>query len=351
MQMAGCELRADLVSCAVMGFVQVAKNLPFFRRLLSETVQYIRAHPPDVLVLVDYPGFNLRVAAAAKKLGVPIVYYISPQIWAWRPGRIHKIARLVDKMIVILPFEEELYKKENVDVTYVGHPLLDSIAEAELDEDFLEQIDARDPSSIFGFLPGSRRQEIRVTLPVMIETAKILLKQLPQATFLIPCSSRDNMEFVRAAVTHETIPVRILLGNIYEVAKTSRCCLVASGTATLEVACFLTPLIVVYRTGGVAWIIGRRFLRVPNISLVNILAGREVVPEMLQHRMQPDLLASAMADLCRDGEKRDKMVSDLKRVRERLGAPGASQRAAKAVWELLERRPAQASAAASYQGL
>lgn len=342
MQMAGCKLRADLVSCAVMGFVQVAKNLRFFRRLLSETVKYIQAHPPDALVLVDYPGFNLRVAAAVKKLGVPVIYYISPQVWAWRPGRIHTIARLVDKMIVILPFEEELYKRENVDVTYVGHPLLDSIAEAEPEPDFLGQLGAPDPLGIFGLLPGSRKQEIRANLPIMIEAAKILLRQLPQATFLIPCSSRANMEFVQSMVAHETIPIRNFLGKIYEVAKVSRCCLVASGTATLEVACFLTPLVVVYRTGRLAWLIGRRFLHVSHISLVNILAGEEVVPEMLQHRMRPELLASMAAELCLDGEKRSKVVSDLKRVRERLGTPGASQRAARAVWELLN-HPSQAA--------
>ncbi|UCD56675.1 MAG: lipid-A-disaccharide synthase, partial [Candidatus Hydrogenedentota bacterium] len=197
MQAAGCVLRTDLVSSAVMGFSQVAKNLRFFHRLLSETARYMHQHRPDVLVLVDYPGFNLRLAATAKKLNIPVVYYISPQIWAWRPRRIYKIAKLVDKMLVILPFEEELYRKANVDVTYVGHPILDSVSETELDANFLRQIDVTDSTNLIGLLPGSRKQEILAILPVMIDTAKILLEQEPRARFLIPCSSHSNVELAQ----------------------------------------------------------------------------------------------------------------------------------------------------------
>jgi lipid-A-disaccharide synthase len=339
MKQAGCELRWDLASHAVMGFTQVAKNLRFFRRLLSESVKHIERHRPDALVLVDYPGFNLRLAAAAKKLNIPILYYISPQVWAWRPRRIHRIARLVDKMMVILPFEKELYRKVNVDVTYVGHPLLDSIAEARLDTDFLREMDVPDAANLIGLLPGSRRQEILTVLPVMIETARILLKQMPQARFMIPCSSRSNMEIAGEILAeNEAIPVRLFPGKIYEVASASRCCIVVSGTATLEVACFLTPLVVVYRTGHLAWLLGRGFLKVGHISLVNILAGREVVPEMLQYRMRPDLLAETAAELCREGGKREEMIGELRKVRERLGAPGASLRAARIVCEFIDNR-------------
>lgn len=338
MKQAGCELRSDLVSEAVMGFTQVVKNLRFFRRLLSETVRHLEKSRPDALVLVDYPGFNLRLAAAAKKLNIPIVYYISPQVWAWRPRRIHKIARLVDKMMVIFPFEEELYRKVNVDVTYVGHPLLDSIAEARLDAEFLGGMDVPDPSALIGLLPGSRRQEILSTLPVMIDTAGILLKRMPRARFMIPCSSPGAMEIAREILAErEDIPVTLFPpGRIYDVASASRCCIVVSGTATLEVACFLTPLVVVYRTGHLAWLIGRRFLKVPHISLVNILAGGEIVPEMLQHRMRPDLLAEAVTELCPEGEKRHEMIGELRKVRERLGSPGASLRAAGVVCEVID---------------
>ncbi|MBI5116387.1 lipid-A-disaccharide synthase [Candidatus Poribacteria bacterium] len=346
MQQAGCDLRADLVSVAVMGFIQVVGKLPFFRKLFSETVEYLKQTRPDALVLVDYPGFNLRLAAAAKKLGVTVAYYISPQVWAWRPGRIHKIARLVDKMIVILPFEEELYKKVNVDVTYVGHPLLDSFSESRLDPDFLAGIDVPDPSALIGLLPGSRRQEIVAVLPALVETARIIAKQTPQARFLIPCSSRGNMELIESITANSGVSMKLLLGKVYEVANACRCCIVGSGTATLEVAWFLTPLVVVYRTGYLAWLFGRKLLRVPHISLINILAGREIVPEMLQRRMRPELLAAKVAELSRDGEERRVMIEGLKSVRDKMGTPGASLRAAEAVRELIERQtPAAANAA------
>ncbi|GAB4342443.1 MAG: lipid-A-disaccharide synthase [Candidatus Abyssubacteria bacterium] len=344
MREAGCQLQADLVASAVMGFSEVLKNLRFFRKLFRDTVEHLRHWRPDALVLVDYPGLNLRLAAAAKKLGITTIYYISPQVWAWRPGRIKKIARVVDKMLVILPFEEELYRSAKIDVTYVGHPLLDNISETGLDDNFAERVGGEfDP--LIGLLPGSRKQEITVTLPVMLETARIVLETMPRAGFLIPCSNQHTMQLVKHIMGKEELPVRVFEGGTYDVAKVSRCCIVASGTATLEVACFLTPLIVVYRTGRVLWFLGRRFLRVSHISLVNILAGREVVPELLQDRMRPDLVAKALRELCDDGEKRSTMVEDLRKVRNMLGSPGASRRAADVVAELLSRAPTAAGGA------
>lgn len=336
MRQAGCELRADLVSSAVMGFVQVAKKIRYFQKLLAETKEYLQQQRPDLLVLVDYPGFNLRLAETAKKIGIPIVYYISPQVWAWRPKRIKKIARLVDKMIVILPFEKELYANVDVDVSYVGHPLLDSISKATLDEGFLAQFDIPDPSCLIGLLPGSRRQEIESFLPVMLDTARLLLKRMPRATFLIPCSSQSNMDFVQTIIGNMDLPVKVFRGKIYEVANVSRCCIVASGTATLEVAFFLTPLVVVYKTSHLLWLIGRKFLLVDHISLVNILAGKEVVPEMLQYRMKAELLDEIVFELCQEGERRNTMINELKDVRSLLGTPGAAARAAKIVCDFIE---------------
>jgi len=335
MRLAGCELREDLVSVAVMGFVQVLGNLRFFRRLLRESIEHIEKHRPDAVVLVDYPGFNMRLAAAAKKLGIPVIYYISPQIWAWRPGRIKKIAKLVDKMMVILPFEEELYKEAGVDVTYVGHPLIDSITESKRDDESLEEPGVSDNENIIGLMPGSRRQEITGFLPVLLETAKVLLRQMPDARFLIPCSSRANMETVREIIGGEDLPVDISLGKIHEIARAARCCIVSSGTATLEVACFLTPLVVVYKTSHLLWLLSRRFLHIDHVSLVNIIAGKEVVPEMLQYDMRPELIAEKAAELCRDGEIRETMLKELGKVRERLGEPGASARAAKIVCDVV----------------
>ena len=335
MRRAGCELRTDLASMAVMGFIQVLGNIRFFQRLMRESVEHIEENRPNAVVLVDYPGFNMRLAAKVKKLGIPVIYYISPQIWAWRPGRIKRIAKVVDKMMVILPFEERIYQNAGIDVAYVGHPLIDSILESEPNLDFLKEVDAPDPAGIIGLLPGSRKREIIDFLPVLLDTAKLILKQIPNATFLIPCSGPGNMEIVREIVGETDLPVKIFMGKIHETARTSRCCIVTSGTATLEVACFSTPLIVVYKTGHVPWLLSRAFLQVDHISLVNIIAGKGIVPEILQYRMRPELLAETALELCRDGEKRRTMIEELGKVRERLGGPGASKRAAEIVLETL----------------
>jgi lipid-A-disaccharide synthase len=349
MRQAGCELRTDLVSAAVMGFVQVIANIRFFRRLLHETVDHIEKHSPDAVVLVDYPGFNMRLASKVKKLGIPIIYYISPQVWAWRSGRINRIAELVDKMMVILPFEEKIYKKAGIDVEHVGHPLIDSISESKPDPNFLESIDAPNRDSIIGLLPGSRKQEITNFLPVLLEAARIIVERMPDATFLIPCSGPDNMATVKNVIGSEDIPVNVFLGKIHEVARASRCCIVSSGTATLEVACFLTPLIVVYKTGHLAWLLSRKLIHVEHISLVNIIAGKEVVPELLQYRMRPELLAETAVELCQNGKERKAMIEELAKVREGLGEPGASKRAAAVVCEFLATRGKPQSTAAKAQ--
>lgn len=349
MQQAGCKLRVDLASTAVMGFVQVLANIRFFRRLLHETVDCIEKKRPDALVLVDYPGFNMRLASKVKKFGIPVIYYIGPQIWAWRPRRINRIAKLVDKMMVILPFEEDIYRRAGVDVAHVGHPLIDSISESVPDPNFLKEIDAPDRDGIIGLLPGSRRQEITKFLPVLLETARLIVRQMPTARFLIPCSGPDNMTTVKEIIGKTDIPASVFLGKIHDVARVSRCCIVASGTATLEVACFLTPLIVVYKTGHLPWLLSRRLLQVEHISLVNLIAGKEVVPEMLQYRMRPELLAESAIELCRNGERRERMIGGLAKVRESLGGPGASKRAAAVVCEMLAGMPKTQSVAPQAQ--
>jgi len=347
MKRAGCELRVDLASMEVMGFVQVLAIIRFFRRLLRETVDYIEENRPDAVVLVDYPGFNMRLASKVKKFGIPVIYYISPQIWAWRSGRIKRIARLVDKMMVILPFEESIYQEAGIDVVYVGHPIIDSIAESVPDPNFLEDIDASDRDGIIGLLPGSRKQEIINFLPVLLEAAKTIRERIPDAIFLIPCSSPANMETVKAVIGSANIPVKVFLGKIHEVARTACCCIVSSGTATLEVACFGTPIIVVYRTGHLPWLLSRMLLHVDHISLVNIIADKEVVPELLQYRMRPEFLAETAVELCRNEEKRTAMIEGLAKVRESLGGPGASRRAAAVVCEVVagtEKARAEANA-------
>ena len=270
---AGMSLRFDLAGMAIMGFVEVIKKLGFMRSLLNDTTSHIRTSQPNCLVLIDYPGFNIRLAERVHDGGVPIVYYISPQVWAWKPGRIHQLARLVRKMLVILPFEESLYRDVNVDCTFVGHPLMDHIAGLRLADTYREGM-------VIGLMPGSREQEIHRILPVMIEVAKGIRTRYPEARFVTPCVDAERESQIRSAAGD--FPLETAVGGAYDVLHGARFCLVASGTATVETAIFGVPMIVLYKVAPVTYWMARWLVRVEHIGMVNILAGKRIVPEFVQ---------------------------------------------------------------------
>ncbi len=316
---AGMSLRCDLAEKGIMGFSEVVKSLAFIRRLMSDTVERLREFRPDCLVVIDYPGFNMRLAKTAKNMGIPVVYYISPQIWAWKTKRIHTIASIAKKVLVILPFEEKLYKDIGVDCTYVGHPLLDHL-------DSLEPSDRFKDEFAVALLPGSREQEIRKLLPPMLDVAKGIRDKYPGAKLAIPCV--DKMRQTQVESLARDFPLETTVGPIYDIVGNAKLALVASGTATLETALLGVPLIVLYKTSALTYWIARYLIKIKHISLVNILAEKEIVPEFIQNDASADKILPVALQLLGDEEVQAKMKKSLGDVRQILGSYGASKRAA-----------------------
>ena len=328
MSAAGMDLRYDLAGNAIMGFSEIIKSLKWISRLFRETAEYIEQTRPDCLVLIDYPGFNMRLAKRAKAAGIPVVYYISPQIWAWKKGRLNTIAELVEKMLVILPFEEKIYKDIGVDCTWVGHPLLDHISS-------IESTGMYDGRYVIGILPGSREQEIGRLLAPMLDIARGIRDEYPEARFVTPCVDEVREKQVREIAGD--FPLETTIGKTYEVLDVARFCMVASGTATLETALFNVPMVVLYKVTALTHWLARRLVHVKHISLVNILEGREIVSEFIQSDVTAKNILPVALELIKDSPERQTMLNDLSEVKKILGGCGASERAAKEILEVITR--------------
>ena len=322
MSAAGMRLLEDVAGRGIMGFAEVVKSFGWIRRVFLKTVRRLEEIRPACLVVIDYPGFNIRLAGAARDLGIPVVYYISPQVWAWKKGRIHTIAKLVNKMLVILPFEEALYRAVGADCAYVGHPLLDQVARFS-------------PSGLFngdcliGLLPGSREQEIERLMGTLVDVARGIKEQHPEARFIAPCVDSRREAQIRAL--SGGFEIETVVGQTYEVLNSARFCLVASGTATLETAIFGVPMAIVYRTAPLNYLIARHVVKIKHIGLVNILAEREIVPEFIQDRATAAEILPHALELINETPRRKQMLDDLRAVKTGLGDPGASRRAAQEV--------------------
>ncbi len=321
---AGMRLRYDLASEAIMGFVEVLKKLRQIRRLFYATLARLQEWRPDALVLIDYPGFNIRLAKAAHRLGIPIIYYIGPQVWAWKKGRIHTLARYCREVLVILPFEQALYEEAGLPCRFVGHPLLDYIPTVPLTQKYAS------PMTI-GLLPGSREQEIERILPVMLDVAKGIREHHPGARFVAPCVDRAREAQIRA-MAHD-LEIETAAGETYEVLSAARLCLVASGTATVETMLFQCPMIVLYKVAPATYWLARMLVSIDHIAMVNILAQRRLVPEFIQHHAAREAILPIALQLLEDSPERRAMLEGLAEVKTALGGPGASQRAAQAVLE------------------
>jgi lipid-A-disaccharide synthase len=341
LEAAGAHSPFDFVEHATMGFIPVLKKLPFFTRTLRETAERLERDPPDVLVPIDYPGFNLRLAKRARAAGIFVCYYVSPQVWAWAPWRIKKVARAVDHMMCLFPFEKTFYEQHGVPVTHVGHPIFDALrAEPKL-PGFREEMGAAPSDPIVALLPGSRDQETTQNLPLMLDAARAVLARAPDARFLVPCAHPRLRPAIDAIVaTHgQGLPVTVLEGKAREVARRARVAIVTSGTATLELLFHEVPMVVVYRAPHVQTTLVRRFLMtIPWISLVNILADRDAVPEFVGGKWTSDEAARACAELLRDGRARKKCLATLRNLKKEVAAPGASLRAAATVLAVARER-------------
>jgi lipid-A-disaccharide synthase len=328
---AGAELVVGLDEISVIGLVEVARKIPALHRAMGRLEAEARSRRPAAAVLVDFSGFHLRLAGRLKKLGIPIVYYVSPQVWAWRRGRVRKIRELVDEMLVILPFEEAFYREEGVRVRYVGHPLVD-LVRSKLDrESFCRGLGLEAERPIALFLPGSRLREIELHVPVLREVVERLVGLRPELQLLVSRAPTIAPEELDRALGAARERVRIVEDGIYDALKHSAAAVVASGTATVEAALSETPMVVVYRLGRASYALGRPFVRVPHYSMVNLIAGRSLVPELIQDEMTPERILACFTPILDDARAAAEMKRGLREVGAKLGGGGASGRAAEAV--------------------
>jgi len=315
-----------------LGFVEVIKHLPFILEVEKKIIEHVKLNKIKFAILVDYPGFNLRIAKKLKSLGVKIAYYISPQIWAWHQSRIKKIKNRVDKMLVVFPFEKEFYKNGNVQVEYVGHPLVERIENFNFkskEELFTElKID----KEILLILPGSRKHEIEKHLPELIKTANIVSKNNNLQT-VVACSDNLEVEYLQQFIQNSEI--KIVKGNTYNLLKNAKFGIVKSGTSTLEAAIIGLPFVVIYSTSKITYELGKRLVKIDFIAMPNIIAGKSVVREFIQSEVDSNLIANFIQTLLNDNSKIENLKSELEIIKNKLGNSGASNNAAKIIKAML----------------
>ncbi|MGI6655352.1 MAG: lipid-A-disaccharide synthase [Desulfobulbus sp.] len=340
---AGMEQLVDASCMAVVGAAEVLGHLGAILDARSRLIRHMETARPDLLILIDYPDFNLLLARRAKKLGIPVFYYISPQIWAWRTGRVRTIRRLVDRMAVILPFEQDFYSQHGMRVDFVGHPLLDSVRPEITAAAYRESLALPPDRPLIGLLPGSRRKEISALLPALLGAAALLDQAVPGGcTFLIPQAptiSRGLLDRHGLLAWRGRLDYRVISGDRFSMMAACDLALAASGTVLLELAILGVPTVATYRMAQYTYLLGRLLVRkVRFFSLVNLIAGRAIIPELLQHEVTPRQILRAARPLLAQGPEREAMLAGMREVRERLGQPGASQRAAALALETLESR-------------
>lgn len=334
---AGTEILQDASEMAVMGFLEVAVRLRFFRRVFARMVAEAQARRPDAVILVDYPGFNLRLAARLHAAGIPVVYYVCPQVWAWHRSRMQAMARSIDLLLSIFPFEPPLFEGSGINVSFVGHPLVDRIAAGTPATDALPW--AGTPR--IALLPGSRRTELDRILPAMAAAACLVEDRLPGASFILASPGPAMAEVagrILAAQPRRPRRLAVVAGGARAALATASAAMVASGTVTVEACLLRCPMIIAYRTGRLTYALARALVRVPHIGMVNLIAGRRICPELIQGEASPRALAEAIVPLAGLTPERARMVDDLGAAAARLGPPGAADRAAERVLDLLARR-------------
>jgi lipid-A-disaccharide synthase len=335
MESAGVELHYHVRDTAVMGFVEVLKHIFFFRRMFHSLLQSAKERRPAAVILVDYPGFNLRFAAQAHKLGLKVIYYICPQVWAWNRSRIGNMAKTLDRLITIFPFEVEVFRNTGLPVDFAGHPLVSettrALAEPEADLPW-------NGSPRIALLPGSRKNEIERILPVMCRTADLLEQQYPGAAFLVAAPDEAiarKQNLMLAKMTRKPRNIRIIPGQTREILRQATIALVASGTATIETALMRCPMAVIYRVSPITYLLAKMLVRVPYIGMVNIIAGREVCREFIQHKACPAAIVTAVLPLLTDTKERRDMLASFEMIRKTLGTGDVANNAARLINETI----------------
>ena len=332
LQAEGATLLAHVRDLAVVGLLEVLSHLRQIRGVFRSVLAEVDREPPAAAVLVDYPDFNLRLARELHRRRIPVVYYVSPQIWAWRGGRIRTIRETVARMLVIFPFEEALYREAGVPVEFVGHPLVDRLHPAPR-ADFLRGLGVSPERDVVAVLPGSRPKEIAHNLPGLAGAIALLRDWRPDLEFLLPLAPAIEPGLLEPHL--RGLPVRLVPQGAQDVLATCQAAMVASGTATVEAALLGAPMVVVYRLSRLTHLLGRRFVKLPHVAMVNLIAGKRVVKELIQDDFTPEKVAGEIRSLLEQPARREAMKQDLAEVRRRLGEPGASGRAAEALARVL----------------
>ena len=335
LQEAGVKLMANASEMAVVGLTEVIVKLGKFITVLNLMKKSLDDVKPDLVILIDYAGFNLRLAKAAYQRGIKVFYYISPQVWASRQGRIQQIKKFVNKMAVILPFEVDTYARKGFAVEYVGHPLLDLVTTEYSRLESRKKFGLVENITTIGLLPGSRTSEVVKLLPEMLKAAEIMAQKTPDIQFILPLADTLDEKNVADIISGSAIKVNIIKGRTYDVISCADLAIVASGTATLETALLGIPMIIVYKISPLTYFIGKMIITVKNIGIVNIIAGKTIVPELIQNEANgPRIADEALAILTND-ERRREIIADLAEIRAKLGTPGAAIRAAKLAGDML----------------
>jgi lipid-A-disaccharide synthase len=339
---AGVKLHCNMVEHAAMGFFPVVKRLPFFYRKIKETAAQIITDRPDVVVPIDYPGFNLRVSRRVRKAGIPVCYYVGPQVWAWRPKRIYTYAKRMDHLMVLFPFEVDLWEKVGVPCTFVGHPLFDELRMRKPSPAFRDGLGLDPAAPLVGLLPGSREHEVERNLPLQLKAAAKVLEQEPAARFAIPVAKASLRPLIEEHVAASNLEVAVLDGKASDIARVSRAVITVSGTVTLELLHYNCPMVVVYQvTPSRRWL-ADRLLTTKWIALVNILAGREICPEYLVAHDCSAEVAKDIVQLLRPSKARKQCLTRMKNLQQEVDQKGGHRRAAVCVHRLAsERRAAE----------
>ena len=331
---AGMRIVMEASELTVVGITEVFAKIPSILKGMAKIKNLLKSVRPDLLILIDFPDFNLHIAGHAKKLNIPVLYYISPQIWAWRQGRVNRIAKLVDHMAVILPFEQQFYQEHNVPVTYVGHPLMDANLPATnpaLDIGSTGKV-------VVGLVPGSRENEIIRHLPVMLDSVEILKKRFKQATFIISQAPSVEHQWIQSAVERHPLrsEIEVVSGGVEKIFERCDVIVAASGTVTLQAAIHGMPMVIIYKVSPISFWLGRALVRVPSIGLVNLVAGERLVPELVQHEASAENIALALEHMLSDESRLNHLKQRLFTLRKVLGGGGASDRVADIALEMLK---------------
>ncbi len=333
MRKAGVELFADITSLAVIGIVEVIKHFGRIKKVFEQTLAEIDRRKPDAIILVDYPGFNLRLAREIKKRGIKVVYYISPQVWAWREKRVELIKAVVDRMMVLFPFEKDVYAKYGMAVDYVGHPLIDEVVPQHRQDEVLKSIGLSVSKTTIGLMPGSRIKEVSRHLPVMLEAAQQLFDVNHERQFILLKASTISEDLLKQYLrAYKHLPIKVFTGPTYDGINAMNAAMVASGTATLETALLKKPMVVVYKTSWLTYAIAKAVIKIPYIALVNIVAGKKIVQEFIQNNATAHNISTGIEDALHNQQ----MTEELEQLRQALGEGGASQKAAMVVLDALK---------------